>query len=433
MSAPHDTPRGTTPGRTRWRVSSRDSAFLALSSGINGLLAYVFFMLASRSLGAEAAAPVSVLWSYWAAAAAVVTFPVQHWTIRRFTRDGHEGAVAGSLLALSAVVAGFAFVAGVVAFVLREQLFDGDGLAFPAMVVAVTLGSFFMGVVRGVLSGRRRYRATGASLVAEGAVRALAAGAVTLAGGGAVAFGVALVVGPLSGLAWAPDLRLGSAPPGATVPRNPLAPLSGIAGGSLVAQLVLTGAPVLLAVHGGASAQVTALFLALAVWRAPYLVAMGVTPQLTTALTRLALAGPRRVLRTARATVGLVLGTALVSAALGATVVQPLLRLIFGSDISLGRLTLAVLGVGTAFALGNLVLLLTLLALGRSKVSTGAWVAALLVAGAWLALSPLPSLSTIVGAFVVAEGVALVLLFVAVERSARHGAVAAAHEPPAVL
>jgi O-antigen/teichoic acid export membrane protein len=59
-------------------VASRDSGVLAVGSAISGLLAYAFFALATRSLGAERAAPVSVLWSFWAVAAAVLTFAVQH-------------------------------------------------------------------------------------------------------------------------------------------------------------------------------------------------------------------------------------------------------------------------------------------------------------------------------------------------------------------
>ncbi|MBA2463514.1 MAG: hypothetical protein H0V42_00860, partial [Nocardioidaceae bacterium] len=73
---------------------SRPGATSALAAGsiVSGLLAYLFFALVTRGLGAEPAAPVSVLWSYWGFAAAGVTFPVQHW-IARSVAAGGEGAV----------------------------------------------------------------------------------------------------------------------------------------------------------------------------------------------------------------------------------------------------------------------------------------------------------------------------------------------------
>src|SRR4029453_6819025 len=93
---------------------ARGSTALAAGSVVAGLLAYVFFALATRSLGAEGAAPVSILWSYWSAAAAVLTFTVQHWIIRTLAHDGHEGAVARSLPKFAIMAAGLTALAGVV-------------------------------------------------------------------------------------------------------------------------------------------------------------------------------------------------------------------------------------------------------------------------------------------------------------------------------
>ena len=72
---------------TQGRVA-RDSGVLAVGSLLNGLLAYVFFATVTRALGAEAAAPVSVLWAYWSFAAAALAFPLQHWAARSVTATG---------------------------------------------------------------------------------------------------------------------------------------------------------------------------------------------------------------------------------------------------------------------------------------------------------------------------------------------------------
>ena len=73
-------------------MSRRAPVALAAGSVVSGLLAYVLFALLTRGLGAEAAAPVSVLWTQWTFAAAALTFPLQHWVTRSMVA-GHAGDV----------------------------------------------------------------------------------------------------------------------------------------------------------------------------------------------------------------------------------------------------------------------------------------------------------------------------------------------------
>jgi O-antigen/teichoic acid export membrane protein len=432
MSAPEDRPRSPVPRKPGRGAASRDSGVLAVGSAIGGLLAYVFFALATRSLGAERAAPVSVLWSFWAVAAAVLTFAVQHWTIRTLARDGHEGTVARSVPRISAVSVGLSALAGVGAFAFRHPLFHQDGVVFPTLIAAVTAGSFFVGLVRGALAGRGRYVATAASLIGENAIRVVAAAGVAFAGGGAKAFGVALVVGPLIGLVWARSLRFDSSSPASSDLRSPLALVSGIAGGSLIAQIVLTSAPVVLAAIGGAQAEVTSLFVALAVWRAPYLLALGMSPRLTPALTLLVVDGQlRRLTRVRRMTVlGVVVGAA-AAALVGLTLMQPVLHVAFGPDVNVNARALAALGVGTATALGNLVLLLMLLAFGRSRAATTSWAAALAVSVGWTVLSTMAPEPRVVVAFLLAQLTAFALLLAACRPRAGLGPTPISADSPA--
>ena len=74
-------------------ASRRAPVVLAAGSVVSGLLAYVLFALVTRGLGAEVAAPVSVLWTLWTFAAAALTFPLQHW-ITRSVVAGHEVATS---------------------------------------------------------------------------------------------------------------------------------------------------------------------------------------------------------------------------------------------------------------------------------------------------------------------------------------------------
>jgi O-antigen/teichoic acid export membrane protein len=385
----------------------------ALGAGtvVSGLLAYAFFAMATRTLGASAAAPVSVLWTYWAMAGAILTFPLQHWTIRLLTR-GAEGTLARSRGRIWIGAAVLSVFSALLAYLARDLLFHDSTVAYPAMVAGITAGATLSGLVRGGLAGRGRFAATGLSMATENLLRVALGVVVALAGGGAVTFGLVLVLGSFSAFFWPSSLRFD--PRGTAAAESissPLALASGLAAGSLIAQIVLTGGPVALAALGGTPRQVTSLFAAFAVWRAPYLAVLGVTPRLTPALTRMTLTGDDRRLRSARRWIlVVVVGAAGAAFLAGATIVQPLLRAVFGSDVVLDWIPSALIGVGTAAAVGNLVLLLVMLALGTSRPVNRAWLIAAAVVGAVLVAVPLPPLDRVVAAFVIAQITAFALL-----------------------
>ncbi|MCW2845591.1 MAG: hypothetical protein JWN22_3507 [Nocardioides sp.] len=400
----------------------RDTSALALGSVSSGLLAYVFFALVTRALGATAAAPVSVLWAYWSFAGAALTFPFQHWIARSVVAHG-EGSVREALRGVALLSAGTAVVATGLAWALRDLLFHTDRTGeawFPLLVGAVTLGAAATGVVRGMLSARRRFAAVGAGLVAENGARCLAA--VVLAAAGVdspEAYGLCLVLGYVAAVAWPSTFRLSSART-ATHAAPPWAFLGGASGGQLIGQTVLTGGPVALALAGGSAAQVTALFAGLALFRAPYTLALGLVSQLTGRLTHLVVEGRRQDLR--RVGRWLVVATLLAAAGaalVGASAGPPLLRLVFGSDVTLpGRLTL-VLAVGSTFAIANLVVTLVVLALDRTLALVRSWAVALLPGAVWFVASGSPALERTCVTFLVVESAALALLLVEQSRGTR--------------
>ncbi len=142
---------------------------------MSGVLAYVFFALVTRALGAETAAPVAVLWAWWSFAAAAFTFPVQHWIARTAATAAGEAAVRRGLPRVAGLVAGVSVVAGAVAWLARDRLFGPDGTWFPLLVVAVGICSGALGLARGTLSGRHRFGAVGVGLVLENGLRCVVA------------------------------------------------------------------------------------------------------------------------------------------------------------------------------------------------------------------------------------------------------------------
>ena len=385
----------------------RGTTLLAVGSGVSGLLAYVFFALVTRALGSERAAPVSVLWAYWSFASAALTFPLQHWVTRTLQASG-EGDVRRALPRVLRIVAVVALVAGLVAALLREQLFGG-GWAFPVLVGAVSLGAAAVGYVRGVLGGRHRFALVGASLVAENGVRCVAAAVAMVAGvDNAAGYGTCLLIGYVAAMAW-PVFRLDRA--GASHTDTSVGFLSGAAGGQLVAQAVLTGGPVVLALAGGSPAQVTALFAGLALFRAPYTLALGTVAPLTSLFTRLVVERRADRLRTFRLQTLAAGAVAVVAGLVLGWLLGPwLLRTIFGADVRLSGAICAVLAVASAAAMVNLVGTVMVMAHDRTSTLLVAWLLALVPGALWLVLAPGSVLAVTAGAFLVVEVAAVGLL-----------------------
>ena len=119
-----------------------NTAALAAGSALSGLLAYLFFALATRTVGPVEAAPLSVLWTYWSFAAAALTFPLQHWITRAVTAHG-EGAVRLALPRVTMTVLLMSGVVGLLTWLIREALFERNDAWLPVLVAAVTVGAGF--------------------------------------------------------------------------------------------------------------------------------------------------------------------------------------------------------------------------------------------------------------------------------------------------
>jgi O-antigen/teichoic acid export membrane protein len=395
------------------RARLRDTQALAVGSATGGVLAYIFFVMATRSLGASAAAPVSVLWTYWSFSAAALTFPVQHWIARSVAAHKSEGAVYVALPRVAVAVGVAGLVSGVLAWLGRDSLFHRGDVWFPLLVVWVTVGSGFIGVVRGGLSARLRFSSVAWALVADNALRCLAATALIVVGAHAsLSFGVCLALGSLVGFLWPSSFRF-SAQGADGDHDSPLAFLGAAAGGQLIGQAILTGGPVLLALSGGSAREVTGLFAALALFRAPYTLALGLVSQLTGRLTTLVVEHQHDSLRRVRlAILGSTGGVVVIAAGLGAVVGPWLLPIIFGAHVKIDWLPSMLVAVGSALALANLVITISIMAQSRSHAIARAWGLALLGGAVMFAVSWDAPLGRTCWTFLVSEALAFVALAV---------------------
>ena len=381
---------------------------------VSGLLAYVFFAATTRALGPEAASPVSVLWTYWSFSAAAFTFPVQHWVARSVAARHDENDVRSALPRLGLIVLATAMVTGVASWLVRDALFHRDGVAFPILVAGIAVGSGVMGFSRGTLSARGRFGSVASILVAENAVRCLGAVLLMLAHvTQPIGYAVALLVGHLVVVAWPSSLRVRWRAERASSSESPLQFLSAASAGQLLAQAVLTGGPVVLALGRGTAAEVTAMFAGLALFRAPFTFALGLVSQLTGVFTTWAVQNRGATLRRARDLIVVgSLGALVVAGVVGVTVGPDLVRIVFGPEIRLTATQTMLLAAGSSIALANLVLTVLVLALGRPGGVGRAWLTACFVAGVFFASTALTALDRTCWAFVVAQATAFVVLLV---------------------
>ena len=125
------------------------------------------------------------------------------------------------------------------------------------------------------------------TMVADNGLRCASAIVLSIAGvDDSLAYGTCLAGAAVVGLCWPQSFRFVRDDDEAST-ESALRFIGGAAGGQLIGQAVLTGGPVALALAGGAPAEVTALFAALALFRAPYTMAIGLVSALTGRLTTL--------------------------------------------------------------------------------------------------------------------------------------------------
>lgn len=413
----------------------RGSTVLGLASIAGGLLSYVFVLLGTRTLGA-AFGPVSVVWSWWALGVAALAFPFQH----RMTSTVAVGASTADERAdvrrLRAVAAVAALALVVLLLPVREAVFGSDDPTFPVAAGGAVLASAAVAVRRGRLAGAGRDRAAAVTLVGEQVARVVVGAVLLWWFATPASYALALVAGaavlgvgrPTRQAAtsrrdgWPITPDAGGRP--GDVTERPSPPLTeylvAIAVGSVAAQAVLTGAPIVLQVLGGTQADVTALFTTLAVARAPFLVMLGVAMAVMRRFASVAAVAGREGLRssvglTVRATAGATVAVGVPAALVGPTA----LRLVFGPEATLDAVATTVVAVGAVLSTGSLVLVLVQIAVERVRVVLTARLVSTTVFTA-IAVAPWGDpLVRVVAAFGVSETVAFVLLAAASRASTR--------------
>jgi O-antigen/teichoic acid export membrane protein len=388
--------------------AARHAGTLAVGTIVAGIAAYAYIALGTRHYGAAAFAPVAVVFALWPAAAAAFGFPLEQWIARQLaTGPEGEAVIRSALRAAVPIIVVICLVAGLVVWAAGDRLFGERGLLYPAVIVVVSLGAASMGILRGGLAGRGQYFAASLATALENLVRLGPALIVLAIGWGIEAYAAVLMIGSLVGVLWPVAFRYRG---GGRAGRTPGRGLGQLAGASLLAQTVLTAPPIVLAVIVGPQAAVTAMFATLALLRAPYLVAVGVSVRGVPSLTRRLAGATAAALGGLLARVAAVTAVASGLAALVAPLVLPaVVGLVFGDDTVPSDGALSGLAAGVVAAHGALVSTVILVAAGRHGVILWGWLIAL-AANAALLLTGFGDELRVAVAFAGAEIVAVLAM-----------------------
>ena len=243
-------------------VAERGTPMMVVGAVAGGLAAYLFHALGGRSLGADAYAPIGVMWTTAFISVAVLYLPLEQWVTREVT-EGRSPLLGGRKLLL--VVMGVAMVSTALAtgWTLSSLTRQAGTHAIQMMVLMLGYGWFWVG--KGMLQGEGRYSRVGWMLCAEGLVRLSVQWVVLTTGGGAVGLGWAMAAAPwvvvLFGFWRGADLRDPSAAGAVFVQQYVL--------GALAAHILVAAAPLAVTLMGGAASQVSLVFIVFVLFRAP--------------------------------------------------------------------------------------------------------------------------------------------------------------------
>lgn len=412
--------RDRTPPGPR-RPTQRMTQWVLFGSLASGLGALAFQILGVATLGEDAYAPITVLWTIQYLSSTIVLFSAESYVTRRITLCGDEpDGLNRSIRVIAGWVLALALACSAVTWLQRDLLFDGaDDLALVAGALILTYGGFF--VIKGRMAGTSRFRSYGAATALESIGRIL------------IALPVLLVIPTTQALAWVMPLGPGLVvlwwfyDHGRSLPPDPdtaqdLSPDAG-AGRFLAAtttanamsQTLLAAGPLVLYPLGASPAEVSVFFVVITAARVPLVFAIGgLLSRLLPPLTRLAQSGKqRRLRRIALLTAPIALGLGAIGGVVGYLIGPAVLTFVFAISPP-PRLFVALTAFGVLLATAALFLNQILIARRSERRLVVPWVTALAAAAVTVVMTGgTPTLRVSTG-FAVGEIVALLGLVIAV-------------------
>ncbi|MBL8925082.1 MAG: lipopolysaccharide biosynthesis protein [Pseudonocardia sp.] len=368
----------------------------------SGLLVNAYLAIIARTISAAEYAYFGAFWSLVLVTGFGMFLPIEQETARLLqVPDRPRGLLRASLLTAASLAAGqVVLVAAAAPWLARAFGGHASSVVAIAVLCLISAGQF---VVRGALVGLDRMDRYALVMVLDTLLRVAFAGAVALliADPGSSTFAWTLVAAV--GLSHAPQLyllatrrvRLGSVPAmgECTVTvgkvRRAVAPLLL---GSLCAQVLLNGPPVLIPALATNEAEITRagqFIAAFTLARVPLFLVVPLQTALLPSLTALLHSGDRAALRRVMLHIAIgIVGLGVAAVVLGYFAGPPLVGLIFGKSYVLGGRDVALLAVGVAGYIGLVLVTQVLVAAVRHRLVAWSWLSGVAVAAVILFTVP---------------------------------------------
>ncbi len=390
---------------------------IALGAIIASIGAYAFQVVGGRSLGADGFAPVATVWTIGFLVYTIVMLPVEQMTTRTVTlRAGAElRPQTRRQIAIALTSGGLAGI--LIAAIGTDRFFEGNS----SFIVAMALLMFaraLMTIARGVMAGRRRFRAYGVSMMLE-AVALVGLGVLfAVMDTSAFWFGLSLGAAPLTLLLVRPYLV--SEDPDrspAEVPETTgLLQLLVVA--AALSQLILAGGPLVVSLIGGTAAEVSIYFITFTLLRGPITASYGLATRFLAAMATALSDNEPEILHTWASRLGMLGGAASIVAGVVSYYILPtIIEVLYGTEFRPSALVGGLGGAGAVAALAVLFVTQILIARGRTKDLAAGWMLAAVAAAVVLAASGADPLTRVAYAFATGELAAFTVISLMASRN----------------
>ncbi len=389
------------------------TAYMVVGTAVAATAAYLFQLVAGRSLGPTAFAPITVLWTIQFLAFTTVFLPIEQLTIRRLNtahpKDAPWRLFATAIAGTTIVAVGFAAIA-------RERLLQGQWI-YVGITAALIVSYGLFALARGFLAGRRRYREYGLSTLAESVVRLALAVAVLLAGFGTVGIAWTLIAGAFVPFIWRPFRYERARSNGNSVEAGSAKVLAAFVAATAASQTILAAGPLVVGALGATAAEVSVFFETFLLFRAPLTVTYSLVARVLPPLTRLVEDGRTSLLRKwtiwlGGAAVLVAVGAYFIGSAVGPAVVE----LMLGAEFRPAADIAAYAAAGVVLATAALFAQQVLIAMRATSPLAAAWLAALATTVFVIMVTGGGASSRVAMGFLAGEAVALAGLVAVVAR-----------------
>lgn len=382
---------------------------ILVATVIGVLAVFAFQALGTRTLGAEAYAPIGQLWTVYFLGFTMFLLPIEQVVTQRLALAGGDLSVLRPLRkAIVGTVVASMVVTGVFVAATLDRNFGGVTWYLPA---SVALAGLYVGfaLTRGITAGQLRLRDYGVAVATEAVVRLVVAAVLLAIWPTAASLVVAMIVAAFAGLAGRPWVgeASGVSRPSAREARQ----LTGLVVGTVASQAMLASGPIVVAFLDGSAREVSVVFVSFVLLRGPLTSAYNFLSRILHWFTiEIQQGRTAEVRHRIRSGVAVTVAGA-VAAATGAALLGPdIVAGIYGSDFRPTALLMATGAVGVVLASGALFLGLVLIATEHARSIALAWTIALVVMIAGVALIGGDPGQRFAYGFVIGEVAALALI-----------------------